>query len=376
MVQEQQNLIKLASPDIKNSDIKKMINVLKSGSLVEGVCVAEFEDKLSKFTKIKNTLVVSSATAGLHLVLKALEIKQDDLVIVPTFTFPATANVVENIGANVVFCDVERDTYVIDPETLEKTIKSNLDKNLKAILVVHEFGYPMKMQKIAKIAKKYNLKLIEDAACALGTISDTHHVGYYSDGAVFSFHPRKAITSGEGGAIVSRNKELIEKIKVLKNHGIQRSDKGIDFVAAGLNYRMTDFQAALIIGQLDRFNKELKRRKKLVNIYYKNLSNIEGIKLPKFNSDHSWQSFMIVLDKKINREKIIKKLLAKGIQSNLGAQSLPILKYYNSKYNINKNNYQNSKILFEQGLVLPLYGKLNKRNIEIISIEIKRLIQE
>ena len=374
MVQKQQDIINLASPNIKNSDIKRLVSVLKSGNLVEGSNVVKFEKKLSDFTKILNSVVVSSATAGLQLILKALEIKKDDYVIVPTFTFPATANAVENVGANTIFCDVDIDTYVINPQTLEKTIKSNLDKNIKAIIIVHEFGYPAKMKEISEIAKKYNLRLIEDAACALGTISDDYHVGYYSDGAVFSFHPRKAITSGEGGAVVSRDKELIEKIKVLKNHGIKRTTDGIDFIEAGLNYRMTDFQAALIIGQLNRFDKELKKRKKLANIYYKELKDTNGIKLPKFDSEHSWQSFMIVLDKDINRNELILRLLDKGIQTNLGAQSLPMLEYFGLKYKTKRKEYKNSKILFEQGLVLPLYGKLKKINIKSICQELKALV--
>lgn len=374
MVQKQQDIIRLASPDIKNSDIKRLVSVLKSGNLVEGKNVIKFEEKLSDFTKISNSVVVSSATAGLYLMLKALGVKKGDTVIVPTFTFPATANAVENVGANTIFCDVDMDTYVINPKTLEKVIESNLDKSIKAIIVVHEFGYPSQMKDISKIAKKYNLNLVEDAACALGTTSDDYHVGHYSDGAVFSFHPRKAITSGEGGAIASRNEKLIEKIKILKNHGIQRTANNIDFVEAGLNFRMTDFQAALIIGQLDRFDKELKKRKKLADVYYKELKDIDRINLPKFNSDHSWQSFMIVLDKDINRKRVIERLLNRGIQTNIGAQSLPMLEYFSSKYILKRNEYKNSKVLWEKGLVLPLYGKLKKNDIKRICKELKESI--
>lgn len=373
MVQKQQDLIKLASPDIRNDDINKAIEVIKSGNLVEGVYVQEFEKNLSEFTGIEYTTVVSSATAGLHLTLKTLNIKSTDYVIVPTFTFPATANVVEDIGANVIFCDVGIDTYVIDPISLENTIAKHQDKEIKAIIVVHEFGYPAEMKKISELAKKYNLKLIEDAACALGTIADNYHVGYYSDAAVFSFHPRKAITSGEGGAIVSKNKELIENIKVLKNHGIFRDENGIDFIAAGLNYRMTDFQAAMLAGQLDRFKLELKKRKELVKLYYDELSNVDAIGLPQDNIGHSWQSFMIVLDKKVDRSEVIVKLLENNVQANLGAQALPMLSYYKHKYNIDETFYFNSKILFQQGLVLPLYGKLNTKDIKYIAYNIKKL---
>lgn len=358
MVQKQSDLIKLSSPDIRDQDIELAIDVIKSGNLVEGKFVSKFEDDLSKFIDIPYSCAVSSATAGLHLAVKALGIKQGDCVIVPTFTFPATANVVENVGAEVLFCDVDIDTYVINSIKLEEVINNNKNKNLKAIIVVHEFGYPADMKDISGVAKKYNLKLIEDAACALGSFSQEKHVGHYSDIAVFSFHPRKAITSGEGGVVVSNDKKAIDCIRILKNHGIVRNNESLDFIDAGLNYRMTDFQAALLIGQLARFDDELKKRKELVEIYFERLANSKNIKLPKYNEGHSWQSFMVVLNQEINRNKLIEFLLAKNIQTNLGAQSLPMLTYYNKKYNLNKEYYINSEILFKQGLVLPLYGKI------------------
>jgi perosamine synthetase len=368
MVQKKYDLIKLASPDIRESDIEKAVAVLKSGNLVEGNYVSQFEKDFSEFTEIDHVTVSSSATAGLHLILKALDIKVGDWVIVPAFTFPATANAVENVGANVIFSDVGPTTYVSEPNTLKQTIESNLDKNLKAIIVVHEFGYPAKIKEIAQLAKTYNLKLIEDSACALGTIADGKHVGYFSDGAVFSFHPRKAITSGEGGAIISRDKDLIDKIRIIKNHGITRSEKNdLDFTTAGLNYRLTDFQAALLLGQLQRFKVEIKKRRNLVGIYQKNLGNLNGLTLPQHNDSHSWQSFMVVLDEGIDRKKVIEYLLKYNIQSNLGAQSLDCLLYFKEKYSLHGRNLLNSTILYQQGLVLPLYGKLTNEKIAHVS---------
>lgn len=359
MVQKQSNMIKLTSPNINDSDIKLAINVIKSGNLVEGKFVLEFENNIAKFMNIKYCCAVSSATAGLHLSVKALGIKQGDYVIVPTFTFPATANIVENLGAEVIFCDIDLDSYVVNPSVLENVIKKNKDKNLKAIIVVHEFGYPANMEEILHIAKKNNLKLIEDAACALGSFSGRYHVGYYSDVAVFSFHPRKAITSGEGGVVVSKDEDIINKIKILKNHGIERKDNILDFVEAGLNYRMTDFQAALLLGQLDRFTNELQKRKQLVEIYFERLNKNKNISLPKDDNGHSWQSFMIVFNENIDRNNVIEFLFSKNIQTNLGAQSLPMLSYYKNKYKLNELEYANSKKLFKQGLVLPLHGKMN-----------------
>jgi dTDP-4-amino-4,6-dideoxygalactose transaminase len=369
-------MIKLASPDISESDILRVADVIKSGSLIQGVNVVEFETLLSNFTGIPFSAVLSSGTAALHLSLIALGIGANDSVIVPAFTFPATANVVEIIGAEVILADVDPTSYVITPKLLEETILKNRDKNIKAVIVVHEFGYPAEMKAISEIVRKYGLYLIEDAACALGTIADNYHVGYYSDMACFSFHPRKAITTGEGGAVITTKTELADKIKILRNHGISYQNYGMDFIYAGFNYRMTDFQAALAIGQLERFKEELLKRKFLASKYYEILKEEKKVRLPENNDGHSWQSFMIVLDKSIDRKKIIEELLEKGIQTNLGAQAIHCLSYYKQKYNYSHADFSNASQLFNNGLVLPLYGKLVEEEVIHISKSLKKALDE
>lgn len=360
-------MIKLASPDINESDILRAVEVIKSGNIIQGINVAAFENRLSSFTEIPFSVVVSSGTAALHLSLMALGISLNDSVIVPAFTFPATANVVDAVGAEVILTDVDSSSYVMTPELLEETIIKNSHKKIKAVIVVHEFGYPAQIKAISEITKKYGLFLIEDASCALGTIADDHHVGHYSNMACFSFHPRKAITTGEGGAVITTKPELAEKISVLRNHGISYKDQGMDFIHAGLNYRMTDFQAALALGQLERFKEELIKRKFLASKYYKLLNNETKIRLPVNDNGHSWQSFMLVLDENIDRKKIIDKLLIKGVQANLGAQAINCLSYYKSKYGFNEYNFKQASYLYYHGLVLPVYGKLQEKDISFIS---------
>jgi len=360
-------MIRLASPDIQETDITRVNEVLKSGNLVQGQFVEAFEKKLVEFSKIDNCALVTSGTAALHLSLLALGIKAGDWIIVPAFTFPATANAVEIIGANVLLCDVDPTQYVVQPEEIEKVILKNPDKPIKAIIVVHEFGFPAQIKAIAEISKRYNLFLVEDSACALGTIADGYHTGYYSDLACFSFHPRKAITTGEGGAILSRNSLLIEKIKCLRNHGIKKNKSEMDFIYAGFNYRMTEIQAVLGLGQIERFENELKQRMILAKLYYDNLENNKSIQLPAFHKDHSWQSFMIVLSERIDRYELIQRLSNNGIQTNLGAQALHLLSYYRNKYNFENNNYYHSTLLYKCGLALPLYSKLLPDEIVFIS---------
>jgi len=364
-------MIKLASPDIQEDDIQRVNEVLRSGNLVQGMFVKELEQNVIDRTGISECAMVSSGTAALHLSLMALGIGPGDTVIVPAFTFPATANVVEVVGADILLCDVDLGSYIVTPERIDKLISENKSKNIRAVIVVHEFGYPAEIKRIADICKKNNLLLIEDAACAFGTLADGHSPGYYSELACYSFHPRKAITTGEGGAVVSRNKKLIEKINCLKNHGIENKNGSFDFVAAGLNYRITDFQAALAIGQFNRFNSELSKRKNLVNSYFMSLTNLKNISLPKRHDDHSWQSFMITLNRDINRTDIISKLAEQGIQSNLGAQAINCLTYYKNKYRFEYSTAINATYLYQQGLVLPLYSQLSEEDVLFISDKLR-----
>ena len=367
-------MIKLSSPDINDEDIQRVIEVLKSENLVQGINVSKLEYLLSEYAKIPYSVVVSSGTAALHLALMAIGISRNDSVIIPAFTFPATANVVEISGGNVILTDVDKTSYVTTPEAIENALINNKDKNVKAVIVVHEFGYPAQIKKIAKITKKYSICLIEDAACALGTIADGHHVGFYSDMACFSFHPRKTITTGEGGAVITNNSKFSKKIKILRNHGIFKSKDNIDFIYAGLNYRMTDFQAALSIGQLDRFDKELEKRKSIAAYYFDLLKDTEFLTLPKNNDFHSWQSFMVVIDKSINRENVINELFKKGIETNYGAYAISCLNYYQKKYSFKENDFKIATELYKNGLAIPLYGKLVFKDILYITECLKSVL--
>ena len=174
-------MIRLASPDIREEDIDRLLAVIRSGELVQGKSVEEFERTISEFSGIHHCAAVSSGTAALHLALVALGIGHGDRVLVPAFTFPATANAVERVGASVVLCDVAPGTYVVTPDAIEAALSSSRGAAIKAVILVHEFGFPAEVERIAQIARRHGAKLIEDAACALGTLADGHHPGRYSD---------------------------------------------------------------------------------------------------------------------------------------------------------------------------------------------------
>jgi perosamine synthetase len=359
-------MIRLSKPYIHEQTIEKVNDILRSGFLTQGEHVSKFEHRIKEFTNIPNVAVVSSGTAALHLAVMALGIKKGDAVFVPAFTFPATVNVVETLEAKPVFVDVDINTYNMNPDLLEQSIISwNGPETPKAIIVVHEFGCPADMTRILEIANKYNLFVIEDAACALGTIWEGTHVGSFGDIGCFSWHPRKSITTGEGGALVTKNQEILNTITQLRNHGISKNAEGIiDFVVPGFNYRLTDFQAVIGTDQLLEYPLWLEKRILLAENYNYLLNSIDIIK-PKITKGHSFQTYMVLLNENLDRKKIMKKMKEKGIEVGLGAQSVPQLKYYKNKYSC-YDKFENANTLYNQGLALPLHPFLEEKDIQYI----------
>ena len=369
-------MIKLAAPDIRPSDIEVVAEVLRSGDLVQGKWVARFEGALGRFTGLPHCALVSSCTAALHLALLALGIKRGEAVLVPAFTFPATANVAENVGARVVMCDVDPRSYVMTPQGVKRALEA--DAGIRAVIVVHEFGYPAAIAEIAAIARERGVRLIEDAACALGTLADGRAPGHLGDLACYSFHPRKAVTTGEGGAVVSRDPELIERVKRLRSHGIAISPGAAawDFVDAGLNYRMTDFQAALGACQLERFAAQLASRRMQADCYLAQLNARAGMALPLAHAGHSWQSFMVVLDPRHPRNSIRDAMLTQGIETTIGAQALNCLSYFKQRYGVSAESCPHATLLFQQGLVLPIHGGLSTTDSVRVSEALVRALGE
>jgi perosamine synthetase len=365
------NFIPLASPDIRDEDIQSVVSVLKSGQLVQNINVEKLERDISEFLMVSNTIAVSSGTATMHLVLKALGVGPGDEIIVPAFSYVATANVVELVGAKPVFVDIDLDTFNIDIRLIEKAITPNT----KGIIPVHEFGLACDINSLMQIAEKHNIFVLEDAACALGAKQNNKFVGTFGIAGSFSLHPRKAITSGEGGLVTTNSNVLANKIMSLRNHGIEIINDKMEFVEAGFNYRMTDFQAALVLSQLKRFNNTLHKKQELAEVYFEEIIN-NKIKLPVIPKDrnHTWQTFHVIVDSSLNRDQIIQTLKGKGIGTNYGAQCIPQQLFYKIKYELDCEKwFPNSMLAYKQGLALPIYEKLSKEEIKFISKEIKKL---
>ena len=352
-------MLKLSQPNISDDAIAAVVEVLRSGQLVHGSECEAFEKELAEYLRCREVILVSSGTAALHVALLALDIGPGDAVIVPDFTFPATAYVVAMVGAKPVIVDVEPETYTLDPVCLKETIRAwQGPERLRAVMPVHEFGCPAAMDEIKQIASAHRLYVVEDAACALGAVYKGQKTGTMGDIGCFSFHPRKTLTTGEGGAISTNNSEFARRLRRLRNHGMERTVQGMQFFEPATNYRLTNFQAALGRKQLPELDGWIKLRGKLASAYIDSLSQLEQkglIRLPKWVDGHSWQTFMIALNESFDRATVIESLRDSGIESNLGAQSLSAI----GIYGIQQSEQVIGPELYACGLALPLFERMS-----------------
>jgi dTDP-4-amino-4,6-dideoxygalactose transaminase len=358
-------MYRLIKPEIPEEAIVKIVDVLRSGNLVQGHHVKELEKALEEYLSVKHAVVCSSGTAALHLSLLVMDIGPDDEVICPAFTFPATANVVERSGAKVVLADVTLDDFCLDPRELERTVTDRT----KAVIVVHEFGQSAQITEIKHLAEKFGIKIIEDAACAIGTEYNGRKVGTFGLSGCFSFHPRKVITTGEGGAVVTNNEELAARLRVFRNHGIAVRDGHQEFIEAGLNYRMTEFQAVLGFYQLARIGNIIENRLLQAKLYNTALAKTASIKTPQIfgNRENIYQTYHVIVADNINRNKLIDSIRAADIETNLGAQALNCLDYYQKKYGYKPEDFPNATKAYRQGLALPIGPHLTEDDIEYIA---------
>jgi perosamine synthetase len=366
-----EDLIPLARPDITDEDIAEAVRVLKTGMLVQGKEVQKLESDVSLFIQTNYCSAVSNGTASLHLALIALGIGPGDEVIIPAFSYIATANVVELVGARCIFVDIHPRYFNIDENKIEQAITSKT----KAIIPVHEFGLSSDMNSIMALAEKHNLYVIEDAACALGATYDNKFVGSFGHFGSFSLHPRKAITSGEGGLLATSDPALDKIIKTLRNHGIEPGLFPLNFVLAGYNYRMTDFQAALVGSQFRRLDRIINYRNKLAEVYFSEITN-KAILLPKIppKAKHTWQTFHLLAENSTQRNKLSAYLKENGVLSNYGAQCIPAMSYYHEKYQFDtKITFPEAYRAYSCGLAIPLYERLNEIQIKKISYLINKL---
>jgi perosamine synthetase len=372
----------ITEPFFDNEELRMVQETLDSKWVTQGAKTKEFEDLMVKEHMVKYALATTSCTAALHLSSLALDIKPGDEVIVPAFTWITSASAIEYVGAKAVFADIDLNTFNINPSA----VKNALTKKTKAIVVVHLFGKAAPMDEIMKIACENNLTVIEDAACAIGTKYKSIPVGGIGDLGCFSFHPRKVITTGEGGMVTTNNLELAKKIQSLRNHGATGMDKNIDptrpyamsnFDMLGYNLRISDIQAAVGIAQMAKLKRLLTERRRLALNYSKLMSNFKDIILPLDDSGHTYQSYVIRMtnEKTLLRNQIMDHLISLNIQTRPGTHAVHRLGYFKKKYNLQDNDFMNAIKAEDTSITLPIFPGMTNNQQEIIISNIKKMLK-
>ena len=370
--------IPITKPFFGEEETRAVDQTLKSGWVVQGPAVAKFEQMFSAYTGAAHAAAASSCTTALHLAVAALGLKPGDEVIVPAFTWVSTANVVEYMGAKPIFCDIDLSTYNIDINQIESLITPRC----VGIIPVHLFGLCADMQPILDIAAKHKLWVVEDAACSFGGWYRGRHSGTMGDAGCFSFHPRKSITTGEGGMVTTNSAELDHVIRSLRDHGASRSDldrhRGVgtfllaDFDRLGYNYRLTDIQGAIGCEQMKRAEWILAERRAHGRKYDELIKDVEWLSAPVTPEGyvHGYQAYVCLFrpeDPALGnverqhqvRNAVMTRLEERGIATRQGTHAAALQTYYAQKYDLRPEQFPNSYIADRLSLTLPLYVQMS-----------------
>lgn len=372
---------------IDDSDIQAVVNVLKSDYLTQGPAVAKFEQEICSITGAKYCVSVSNATAGLHIAVAALELDEGSEGITSPNTFLASSNCMVYNNVKPIFADINPVSYNIAPAEIEKHITSKT----KLLIPVHFAGLPCEMEKINAIAREHNLHVIEDAAHAIGSqYADGSYVGNckYSDMTVFSFHPVKTITTGEGGAVTTNDEKLYQKLLMLRSHGVTKDEKLLtknpgswyyEMQSLGLNYRMTDIQAALGYSQLQKLDFFKKRRREVVAMYNKAFAGMKYLKTPTEPENvsscfHLYATQIDFVELGKSRTQVMAELREKGIGTQVHYIPVPTQPFYKENYGYKNGDYPKAEKYYEQELSLPLYSGLSDDDVNMVIAAVKEVI--
>jgi dTDP-4-amino-4,6-dideoxygalactose transaminase len=376
-----QPLIPITVPYLGEEEAQAAANAIRSGWIAQGPLVARFERALAERLGVANVVATSSCTTSLHLAMLCSGIGPGDEVIVPSFTFIATANAVVYTGAKPVFVDIDPRTYNLDPSKVEVAITART----RAIVPVDQIGLAADLDPILAVARRHRLRLIEDAAPALGASYRGQPVGAISPVTCFSFHPRKAITTGEGGVIATHDTELAARARVMRSHGASISDLARHqasevmieaYEELGYNYRMTDIQAAIGIEQLKKLDEVLSRRRRLAERYNALLAGLDGIATPYSTEDapHTYQSYCVRLDlaRTAPREAIMAQMLAQGVATRRGVTAIHLEPYYCKRFG--KVSLPVTEAATRETLLLPLYVTMTERDQDRVVVALCRAL--
>ncbi|GAA4439475.1 DegT/DnrJ/EryC1/StrS family aminotransferase [Pontibacter saemangeumensis] len=367
------HMIPIAKPYLTEEEAQAAYDTILTGWITQGPKVQEFEEKFAKYTGAKYAVAVSNCTTALHLSMIVAGIGTGDEVICPSMSYIATANAIKYVGATPVFAEVKPETYNLDPVDTEKRITDRT----KAILIVHQIGMPGNIDAFQELCEKYNLKLIEDAACAVGSVYKNKKIGAHSELVCFSFHPRKVISTGDGGMITTNREDYYKRLRLLRQHGMSINDRVRheaskiifeDHVEVGYNYRMTDIQAAVGIKQLEKLDWIVAERRKIAAAYHEAFKDIDFISLPLESEGNysNYQSFCVYLRKNcpVERNTLMQELLDKGIATRRGIMTSHRETAYR-KFQEN-TSLPISEDLQDNSIILPLYVPMGREEVTYV----------
>ena len=358
---------------IDESDVEEVVKVLNSDWLTTGPKVSEFENAICDYVGCKYVIAVNSGTSALDIAVNSLDLPKGSEVITTPFTFAATSNALLYNHLRPIFADIKKDTRNIDPEDIRRKITSKT----KAIIYVDFAGHPCDIFEIKKIAREHDLRLIEDASHAFGASYHGKKIGNFADLTVFSFHPVKPITTGEGGAVVTNNPELAEKVRLLRNHGIDKDaatrygpDAGwaYDMKMLGRNYRITDIQAALGTSQLKKLDSFIERRNEIANLYNELLDGCELVETPitKEGMGHGWHIYTVLLNESIDRNEFFKYMRKNEIGVNVHYIPVYHFTYYRNHFDFNEKDFPETEDVFNRTITLPIYPGMKDEDVELV----------
>jgi dTDP-4-amino-4,6-dideoxygalactose transaminase len=410
--------VPFSAPEFGEEEIEEVNAVIKTGWLTTASRCERFEKKFADFLGTKYALAVNSGTAALHLGLEALGICQGDKVLVPTYTFTATAEVIRYLGADPVFVDCDKDTFCMDLIHLEKTLSAMTHEQrdrLKAVIPVHFGGHPCEMDGIQEFAARLGLKILEDAAHALPTRyrsmrakvggrnsganklrmnnikSQKMMVGTIGDATCFSFYANKTITTGEGGMLSTDNDMIAKRIKTMRLHGINRdawdrfstgASWEYDIIAPGFKYNMPDIAAALGIHQLRKADLFRERRQRIAEAYYDGLKQIRGLILPRLHcdmEDHSWYLYMVLIEMDetgngIDRNRFIEEMTKQEIGTSVHYKPLHRMTYYKRKYAFRPEMFPNAEWVFKRCVCLPIFSAMTDGQVDYVIRSVRKIL--
>lgn len=375
------DFLPLSRPSIGPKEIQEVVTCLKSGWITTGPLCKAFEEKFCELTGASHAISLSSGTAGMHLLMLALGIKRGDEIITPSMTFASTLNMITLCGAKPVFIDIQYDTLNINADLIEEKIT----EKTKAIIPVHFAGSPVDMDKILSLAQRFCIPVIEDAAHAMGTYYKETHAGGFGQSAIFSFHPIKNITTGEGGMITHNDDHLESRLRLRRFHGIERDawkryGKGgnpeYDIMTPGFKYNLTDIQAALGLAQLSRLEELNSRRRQLADLYRRGLEGVEGLELPgvpAYTHTHAWHLFVIKVIS-MDRERFLQRLSEYQIGYGIHFPAGHRLSYIQKRYKIKKGELEETERASAKLVSLPLFPDMKEDDVSYVCEAVREIL--